>query len=63
MVIAFFVAFNWPQGMDYVVSLLIEKGANINGTANAGYTALMHATKQGRDNIVLMLTRKGAALI
>jgi ankyrin repeat protein len=43
-----------------VVRLLIEVGANINGTGAEGDTALHYAAEQGYEDMVALLLDKGA---
>lgn len=48
------------RGFDDVVSVLLEKGADIHAKSNDGYTAFCRAIHKGNLKIVSMLLEKGA---
>ena len=43
-----------------VVSILAERGADINKAANGGYTPLYAASKKGHVEVVRILAERGA---
>jgi len=45
-----------------VIKLLIDSGADLNAQDGPGYTALMHASKNGDDGVVKLLLDSGAEL-
>ncbi|MCJ1286603.1 hypothetical protein MMC26_005949 [Xylographa opegraphella] len=49
------------SGRDYIVSLLIEEGADINARGPSELTALMLAVKDHHDSVTKVLLEKGAS--
>ena len=48
------------NGHEAIVSLLLEKGADVNAKNNDGWTPLHWASENGHEAIVSLLLEKGA---
>ena len=47
------------HGQHYAATLLLDRGAEVNGKTNYEWTPLQYATKCGHDELVTLIAKKG----